>query len=1107
MINDISVGTEADRLAVLHALQILDTDPEPEFDALVQAAALGCDAPVALLCLVDQDRPWFKARHGGGEGACTARTEALCAEALRAPGGWLEVTDAASDPRHFAAVPLVTDGGARLGLLCVQGDQPRRLDARQQGLLTQLAHVALRALHARWKALDLAQRQQRLYEQTPALLLALDPDGRLQAVSDGWLQHLGLRRVDVLGQALQAYLAAPAPAWLANGGLARLFSGERCEQLPLQMRHAQGQVLDMRLSAVLDRDVTGRPLRCLCILSDVSERLVAEHRLAEQTRALRQSEDFLRRTGRLAGVGGWQLDLPSQALHWSDEICHIHGVPAGYLPTLDEAIGFYAPEAQPVVRAAVEQAMAGQGGWDLELPLVDRQGRRRWVRAVGQAEFDAGRATRLVGVLQDVTQRVQERLGIQGMHERIALAADSGGIGIWEHDLALQAIVWDERMHQLFGGHTEGLRPDEVWAQRVLVEDQASVEAAVHAALASGQPYDIEFRLLWPDGSEHHLRASARVLRDADGRPLRMMGATWDVTAQRRLATELQAQHELLRVTLKSIGDAVITTDDQGRITWLNPVAERMTGWSVAQAQGLLLGQVFHIVHRDTRQATENPVAVCLREQRIVGLAQHTVLISRTGAQHDIEDSAAPIRNEHGEVLGAVLVFHDVTEQRRLSGEMKYRATHDPVTGLLNRAAFDQRLRSALADAREQQSQHSLVYIDLDQFKLVNDACGHSVGDQLLRQVGQQLQAVVRTRDTLARLGGDEFAVILDHCAPEQAQRVAQQICERLDDFRFEHDQRRLRVGASIGLVPVDERWHDTEAILQAADAACYAAKEAGRNRVHTWYDTDLAIRRVHGDAQWARRVEHALDNDGLRLMAQRILALEPGAAALHAEVLLRMVGEGGELIAPGAFLHVAERFHLASRIDRWVLRRALAWMAALPADLPLRTLAVNLSGQSVGDRSFHRDAMALLQAAGAAVCQRLCLEITETAAITNLADATTFITQVRALGVRIALDDFGAGASSFGYLKTLPVDLIKIDGQFVRDMVEDRLDDAAVRCFADVARVMGVPTVAEFVDRPEVLARLREVGVDFAQGYLLHKPQPLDALLTPWHAVQPPGA
>jgi diguanylate cyclase (GGDEF)-like protein len=478
---------------------------------------------------------------------------------------------------------------------------------------------------------------------------------------------------------------------------------------------------------------------------------------------------------------------------------------------------------------------------------------------------------------------------------------------------------------------------------------------------------------------------------------------------------------------------------------------------------------------------------------------------SRVGALCVLDRRPRKLRPEQLDILrhlaqaaAAALEGRRAIQQlRETSGEMHYHATHDALTGLVNRSEFEVRLRRVLQKVGEDRSEHALLYLDIDQFKLVNDSCGHAIGDQLLQEVGKLFCATIRARDTLARLGGDEFAIILEHCPVEQAQRIAQQICEAMSNFRFAHDDRSFRVGASIGLVPLDDRWTTTAAIMQAADASCYAAKEAGRNRIHVWLDTDTAIRVRAGEMQWAMRIEHALDQNQFVLHAQRIEDLGSKAQGIRAEALLRMLQDDGDLVPPGAFLPAAERFHLASRIDRWVLQHALAWLQGLPDVRAIRTLSINLSGQSIGDRAFHRHAIEAFREAGPRICAQVCVEITETAAVTNMADAAVFIRQIRALGVQVALDDFGAGASSFGYLKTLPVDYLKIDGQFVRDVVDDPMDEAAVRCFAEVARIVGVKTVAEFVDRPEVLAKLRIMGIDYAQGFLLHRPAPLNDLLS----------
>lgn len=676
-------------------------------------------------------------------------------------------------------------------------------------------------------------------------------------------------------------------------------------------------------------------------------------------------------------------------------------------------------------------------------------------------------------------------------------AQQLGGIGSWSWQVAGDKVEWSAELFRILGCDPAGGTPSFAEHSRLYRPDSfARLQSAVARTLEAGTPYLLDLAFVRPDGRAGWLEARGEAIRDANGRIHWLRGTVQDITERRQVQDALAQQHELMRVTLQSIADAVITTDAAGVVTWLNPVAERMTGWLAAEAMGHPLARVYRIVHEETRAPIGNSVAACLAQGTTVALTSHAVLISREGTEFGIVDSAAPIRNAAGAVLGVVLVFHDVSEQRRMSGEMTYRATHDALTGLINLAEFKARLSRVLLSAHEEGSEHALLYIDLDQFKLVNDACGHAVGDQLLQQVGKLLAGTVRARDTLARLGGDEFAIILEHCTAEQAALVAEKICERMDTFRFVREDRRFRIGTSIGLVPVDKRWASIAAIQQAADSACYAAKAAGRNRVHAWFDTDLAMRSRHVEVQWNARIERALDDDGFVLFAQCIQALKNAQPGVHAEVLLRMRSDDGTLVLPGAFLPTAERFHLACRVDRWVLRRAVSWMQALPEISVIGTLSVNLSGQSVGDRAFHAWAKDLLTQAGPAVCARLCLEVTEAEVLSNLADATVFIETVRGCGARVALDDFGAGAAGFGYLKALPVDCLKIDGQFIRELPCDPLNEVAVRSFIDVAKVMGLQTVAKFVEQAAVLGDLRALGVDHVQGSLLHRPEPIDSLL-----------
>jgi len=449
-----------------------------------------------------------------------------------------------------------------------------------------------------------------------------------------------------------------------------------------------------------------------------------------------------------------------------------------------------------------------------------------------------------------------------------------------------------------------------------------------------------------------------------------------------------------------------------------------------------------------------------------------------------------------------------VGDLSRAAVEARHRAGHDPLTGLLNRTDFEPRLQAALDGATADPTQtHSLLCIDLDHFKIVNDTCGHAAGDRLLQQIARMLGASVRQGDAVARLGGDEFAVLLTGCNAASARAVGQKICAMFDDFRFVHCEHRMKVGTSIGLVAVDSRWADTASLMQAADACCYAAKERGRNRVVALAEDEAHILHVTGDAQWASRIERALDEDRFVLHGQRIVPMQGDCAQTRFELLLRMVDVDGSLIPPGAFIPSAERFHLMGGVDRWVVRHAIAWLRGLLECGDAPTVAINLSGQSVGDRSFHSWAMEAFARAGPAVCERLILEVTETAVVTNLADAAKFMGQARDMGLRTALDDFGAGASSFGYLKRLPLDYLKIDGQFVRDVLTDPLDAAAVRCFVDVARVVGLKTIAEFVENEAQFQHLAQLGVDMAQGFHIHRPGPLPSLWPQTSDRRPPLA
>jgi diguanylate cyclase (GGDEF)-like protein/PAS domain S-box-containing protein len=940
-----------------------------------------------------------------------------------------------------------------------------------------------------------------LIDSMSGLVAYWDRDLLCRFANSAYLAWIGRSRKSIIGCRLEDVLGAEIYARDEPHVLAAL-AGEK-RQFERRASKPDGTIGHALVSYIPDI-AYGEVIGFIAHITDVTAlkdteatlRLEIEAR-AQAVSLLGTSATRLEEAQRLCQIGSWEWLHDTDTLIWSRELTRIFGLDPASIPRRRaELETLFLGESWRRVDQAMTRAMRTGEPFELEVQFDRADRAQGWLEARGAPMRNAaGKAIGLRGTLQDITRRREAETALRASQDFLARTGSLAGVGGWEIDLRAGTIMWSDeicRIHGVESGYTPSF--DEAMSF-VTLAWQPVITSAVETAKESGKGFDLELEISRPDGTRRWIR-TVGTPEFANGVPARLIGACQDVTERRRLVAELAEQHEVLRVTLNSIGEAVITTDAQGRVSWLNPTAERFTGWPATEAIGRQLAEVFSIADEQTLEILADSLAACLAEGRPASVSRAALLTARDGRQYGIDEHAAPIRAGNGALLGFVLVFRDVSETRRMAGEMTYRATHDQLTGLINRTEFEARLARVLQRTKEDASEHSLLYIDLDQFKVVNDTCGHAIGDHLLRQVARLLGSTVRASDTLARLGGDEFAIILEGCSGAPAQVVAQKICDRMDDFRFMHDEKRCRIGTSIGLVPINEGWASISAIWQAADTACYAAKEAGRNRVHVWYETDLVMQARHLETQWSSRIERALDDDSFVLYAQRIAPLHGKSTGTRAEILLRMRNKDGSLTPPGAFLPAAERFHLISRVDRWVVGRAIAWMRQAPSLDMIDSISINLSGLSVGDRAFHAWAGKILTDAGPHICSRLCLEITETAAITNPADAASFIQAVRVLGVKVALDDFGSGASSFGYLKSLPVDYLKIDGQFIRDLVTDKLDRAAVRCFVDVAKVIGVETVAEFVDDPAVLDHLHEIGVDFAQGFLMHRPEPIETLL-----------
>lgn len=567
-----------------------------------------------------------------------------------------------------------------------------------------------------------------------------------------------------------------------------------------------------------------------------------------------------------------------------------------------------------------------------------------------------------------------------------------------------------------------------------------------------------------------------------------------EVRQRQRIEGQLQRERDQARVTLRSIADGVITTDNQGVVEFINPAAEELTGWSLDDASQVALEEVFK--SRDLEKAATPLVyQECLAGECDSHHGENTELTRRDGSTMTVEHSISPILDEHGQRQGLVLVFHDDTEARELASKLSHQASHDSLTGLINRRAVEHEVEVALKNSKHSKGEHAFLYIDLDQFKVVNDTSGHVAGDELLRQVAKLLQQHTRQSDCLARLGGDEFGLLLRNCPSRKAGELGEQLLHSLQSFRFVWNHKSFRVGASIGIAMIGAHSESVTSILSVADAACYLAKEKGRSRVQLSQpdDTELMVRQ--GEMNWVSRIQQALVEDRLVLFGQAIVPVsDQHEAPSHQEILVRMLDEQGELIAPNAFIPAAERYGMMHEVDRWIIERTFRLIGHARTNWPnepVGRFSINLSGESMADRdilAFILEGLKKYQIDP----QQICFEVTETAAISNLISAIDLMTELKNAGCQFALDDFGSGLSSFGYLKALPVDYLKIDGAFVKNLDTEPVDQVMVQAINSVGHAMNLKTIAEFVESESVLAELRRIGVDYAQGFGIGTPSVL---------------
>ena len=688
-------------------------------------------------------------------------------------------------------------------------------------------------------------------------------------------------------------------------------------------------------------------------------------------------------------------------------------------------------------------------------------------------------------------ERVRLSLEFHKLDERHRLTEALASDGVWDFDVNGGRAYFSPRWRAMLGYEPEDVAVNFEWKALIHPDDMVRVQIGIREHVAGKTPYfESVHRMRHRDGQWRWVRCRAQAVLDEHGRLLRLIGVESDITDQRQYEEMLFREKESAHITLQSIGDGVVTTDAVSIIDYINPVAEQLTGWRMEDAIGRPVEDVIRVFHEETCEPVENPLSYSVRRGRLNKSVRPSLLIARDGNELYVESTAAPIKDDTGKVIGGVLVFHDVSEARELNRRLSYHASHDLLTGLVNRGEFENRIERALKSVKARETSYALCYLDVDQFKIINDSCGHGAGDALLGQVGALLKSKVRWRDTLSRLGGDEFGVLLESCSLDEAMRMAEVLREAVGNFRFSWEERVFRLSASVGVVPLRAENDDASAVVSAAESACQAAKEQGRDRVHSFAENDMELMRRRREMQWAARINAAFEDGRFELYRMAIAALQKPEAGEHYELLLRMRDENGKIISPDNFLGAAERYNLMPNIDRWVIENAFRWLVSEADERErLAMCAINLSGQSLSDDKFLPYVIEQFRKSGIDA-SKICFEITETAAVASFSQANRFIQALKELGCKFSLDDFGTGLSSFGYLKHFPVDYLKIDGSFVREMLHDPIDREMVRSINEIGHLTGKQTIAEFAENAEIIQMLKSIGVDFAQGYGVAMPQ-----------------
>lgn len=790
--------------------------------------------------------------------------------------------------------------------------------------------------------------------------------------------------------------------------------------------------------------------------------------------------------------GLWEWNLSEKTFTFSQRWRELHGYGSGYpADSYGAWLDCIHPDDRPLVLQALEEHLEGkQSFFSMEYRSLFADGNYGWFVGRGLALRDeTGEPLLMIGAEADISNLRNSELRLEYREKIIREIFDNVPLLLAVYDDDGNVSLANQLFKDTLGIHCQG--PDNSAIQLKNLSESLKDHQKILQMIQQDRSEWQEFALTTEAGKILDLSWLSSRLDDSS---TILLGQ--DLTYRHRVENALAQEREFAQVTLRSIGDAVITIDLTGRVETFNPVAEKLTGWSQEEAWHQPLDQVINLYGLTTEERRPALTMRGIEENQLELWRGRHLLVSKTGQQSVVAGSANVICDRHQNVVGAVLAFRDMTQSYYLEQELSWQATHDALTGLYNYRALETRIQELIGEAFDEPYNHVLCYIDVEQIDLVNSIFGYVAGDQFLSYAAQTFKHYFRSADVIARLGGDEFGILLSFCSLRKATKMIEAFRRGTRTERFIWQEQAFALSPNIGLVQWGNTNKASENILNVAAATCHNAKRGGKNQleIYTWNPQDIDDH--YGNQSWLIKVNKALVHGEFCLFGQKIIPLDSGLQPIIYEVLIRMVDESGKLIAPGCFLPVAEQYNLMPDLDRWVVSNFLnRYWPLLERSSDHCIYTINLSGASLSSEGFFEFLKELLDVPGSPA-NKICFEVTETMAIANLQKATKFIEEIKSLGCLFALDDFGSGMSSLAYLRTLPVDYLKIDGMFVRDIVTNQVDRTMVESCHRIAHSLGIQTIAEYAENDRTIERLRAIGIDYAQGFGIAYPKDLATLM-----------